>query len=109
MGRKGLSAESTGHPIAVAFLKGGLSCSHRGKYQDAKNYFAEGAKHDSSTKTGLNQWMIWCDEKMEKAKNAKSESAVATAASGCSKAEATISGPKNSANSSEEKNRLQTK
>ena len=82
---------------------GGLSCFHRGKYQDAKNYFAEGAKHDSSTKTGLNQWMIWCDEKMEKAKNAKSESAVATAASGCSKAEATTSGPKNSANSSEEK------
>lgn len=102
--RKGLSAESTAHhPIAVAFLKGGLSCFHRGKYQDAKNYFAEGAKHDSSTKTGLNQWMIWCDEKMEKAKNAKSDSAVATAASGCSKTEATTSGPKNSANSSEEK------
>ena len=76
-----------------------MSCFHRGKYQDAKNYFAEGAKHDSSTKTGLNQWMIWCDEKMEKAKNAKSESAT----SGCSKTEATTSGPKNSANSSEDK------
>ena len=82
---------------------GGLSCFHRGKYQDAKNYFAEGAKHDSSTKTGLNQWMIWCDEKMEKVKNAKSESAVATAASGCSKTEVTTSGPKNSVNSSEDK------
>ena len=80
-----------------------MSCFHRGKYQDAKNYFAEGAKHDSSTKTGLNQWMIWCDEKMEKVKNAKSESAVATAASGCSKTEVTTSGPKNSVNSSEDK------
>ena len=84
---------------------GGLSCFHRGKYQDAKNYFSEGAKHDSSTKTGLNQWMIWCDEKMEKAKNANSDSAVATGASGCSKTEATTTSgpPKNSANSSEEK------
>jgi len=52
--------------IANAFLKGGLSCFHRGKYQEAKKYFTEGAKHDSSTKTGLNQWMIWCDEKMAK-------------------------------------------
>ena len=76
-----------------------MSCFHRGKYQDAKNYFAEGAKHDSSTKTGLNQWMIWCDEKMEKAKNAKSESAT----SGCSKTEVTTSGLKNSVNSSEDK------
>lgn len=62
--------------IANAFLKGGLSCFHRGKYQEAKNYFTEGAKHDSSPKTGLKQWIIWCDEKM--AKMAKSDKNAAT-------------------------------
>jgi len=63
--RSNPKAESTAL-IANAFLKGGLSCFHRGKYQEAKNYFTEGAKHDSSPKTGLKQWIIWCDEKMAK-------------------------------------------
>ncbi len=74
--------------IASAFQKGGLSCFHRGLYQEAKNYFSEGSKYDSSPKSGklkthnlryttslvvlrisfqgLRQWIIWCDEKMAK-------------------------------------------
>lgn len=51
---------------ASAFLKGGLACFHRGEYRRAKDYFQEGLKYDSSPKTGLNQWVHWCDEKMEK-------------------------------------------
>ena len=62
--RKGnLDSNST---IASAFLKGGVSCFHRGLYQEAKSYFKEGYKYDPSPRTGLNQWMIWCDEKMAK-------------------------------------------
>lgn len=51
---------------ADAFLKGGLACFHRGEYRRAKDYFQEGLKHDPSPQTGLNQWVHWCDEKMEK-------------------------------------------
>jgi len=81
--------------IANAFLKGGLSCFHLGKYEEAKNYFSEGFKYDSSPKTGLKQWIIWCDEKMAKNKQklVKSHEDKSDAAE-AKKAE-TITSPKN--------------
>ena len=37
-----------------------------GQYDRAKDFFKEGNKFDSSSKSGFNQWMIWCDEKLAK-------------------------------------------
>jgi len=52
--------------LANALQKGGLACFHLGRFSDAKKYFHEAYKYDSSPKSGLNQWVIWCEEKMAK-------------------------------------------
>lgn len=49
--------------LVTAFVKGGVANFHLGRYDEAKNYFKEGHKIDPSTLSGLNQWMVWCDEK----------------------------------------------
>ena len=71
--------------LANALQKGGLARFHTGDYSEAKKYFEEAFKHDSSQKSGLNQWVIWCDEKLAKlglktddAKQVKSNESVET-------------------------------
>ena len=57
---------STHNVLASAFMKGGVASFRLGEYGRAKDFFKEGMKFDSSTNTGFNQWLIWCDEKIAK-------------------------------------------
>ena len=58
---------------------GGKASFHLGEYDRAKDFFKEGKRIDSSSKTGFNQWMIWCDEKMAKLKKISEEAAATKA------------------------------
>ena len=48
------------------YFPGGVASFRLGQYDRAKDFFKEGNKFDSSSKSGFNQWMIWCDEKLAK-------------------------------------------
>ena len=59
------TADTVNSPLAAkAFLRSGVASFHLGRYREARNCFVEGGK--LGTETGLRQWMVWCDEKIEK-------------------------------------------
>jgi len=60
--------------VYKAFLRSGVASFHMGNYAEAKNCFLEGLKHPQS-EYGLNQWVIWCDEKLAKLKSKADSSA----------------------------------
>ena len=64
--KKGIIKLENESIVCGAFLKGGLALFHMGRYQDARNYFQEGIKYDPRSKPNLNQWIVWCDEKIAK-------------------------------------------
>ena len=65
--RSGGSSMNEDRGIAAgAFQKGGLALFHRGRYADAKKYFQEGLKYDPGSRANLNQWIVWCDDKIAK-------------------------------------------
>ena len=59
---------SVHNTLSSVFMMGGVASFRLGEYDRAKDFFKEGNRFDSSSKTGFNQWMIWCDEKMAKLK-----------------------------------------
>jgi len=60
--------QSVHNTLSSVFMMGGVASFRLGEYDRAKDFFKEGNRFDSSSKTGFNQWMIWCDEKMAKLK-----------------------------------------
>ena len=71
--------QSIHNTLSSAFMMGGKASFHLGEYDRAKDFFKEGKRIDSSSKTGFNQWMIWCDEKMAKLKKISEEAAATKA------------------------------
>ena len=65
--------QSVHNTLSSAFMMGGVASFRLGEYDRAKDFFKEGNRFDSSSKTGFNQWMIWCDEKTAKLKKIAAE------------------------------------
>ena len=65
-----VKGDSTGDAVnsplaAKAFLRSGVASFHLGRYREARNCFVEGGKVPGG-EAGLRQWLVWCDEKIEK-------------------------------------------
>ena len=64
--RSDASGEGASSPLAAkAFLRSGVASFHLGRYREARNCFVEGGKVQGG-EAGLRQWLVWCDEKIEK-------------------------------------------
>jgi len=60
------TVDTVNSPLAAkAFLRSGVASFHLGRYREARNCFVEGGKVPGS-EAGLGQWLVWCDEKIEK-------------------------------------------